>query len=384
MAKILKVRFTVVEGTLPNGLALNPDTGILTGAVGFDSLGQGPAWQTPTKGSLGTFNEGDVVAPVNLVTSTDKTPVHFSLPTSNDKLPWGITLDPINGVIAGTIAPLKLREKEKGVTSDGPTWNTSFGRLAAYDEDFSASIGLSATPLGARTIARYSVIEGYLPWGLKLNFLTGAITGTVGRLKNPGAYVDVPKLPIPTWTTGATLGTVNEFQSTSFQLTATPADGRSIAKYLVKGGYLPWGLKLNYQTGAITGTTGEIYRVGSSTDVYYDATKDPVFSNDVVINTVTTSLPSGGSIGSYAKGAAVSATFTATPTSGRTIRNYTMNGFLPFGLKLNGTTGVLSGTIVNTARVQSKTYNFTISATDTGGTNFLVNQISRAFSITVQ
>jgi hypothetical protein len=241
---------------------------------------------------------------------------------------------------------------------------------------------LSATPLGSRTIARYTVVEGALPWGLKLNPATGVITGSVARLKNPGAYVDVPKLPVPVWSTASALGTLNEYETANFTLAATPDTGRSMAKYIIREGALPWGLKLNSVTGAITGTAADILK--RNEPVYYDSANNPVFSDTVVINGSNTTVTNNGSIGSYTKGTAVSATFSATPVSGRTVKNYWMTGELPWGLKFNPTTGVVSGTIVNNARVVSKTYTFNIFVTDKDAPSYLVNSSSRTFTITVQ
>lgn len=384
MAKYLKVRYTVVDGTLPNGLTLNPDTGILEGSVGFDALGQGPAWQGPDAGSIGAYNEGDTINTVTFNATTTKTPVVFSLATSNDKLPWGLTFDPVNGTISGTLAMLKQRQKEAGVTFDGPAWNTQFGKLAGYDEGFTASISLSATPVGSRTITKYDLVDGYLPWGLTLNPATGVISGTVATLKNPGAFVDVPKLPIPVWNNVSdSLGTIHETESSTFQVSATPAAGRSMAKYVIRSGALPFGFTLNQSNGQITGAARE--NLVRNDSAYYDASKDPVFSDTVVINSQNTTLASGGSLGTFSKGTAVTAIFSAAPTSGRTMRKYWVSsGTLPFGLSLNGATGTISGTIKNNSTVQAKTYNFTISASDKDGSFFLTNQASRNYTITVQ
>jgi hypothetical protein len=383
MAKILSIRYTIVGGSLPNGMKLNPDTGNITGSPGFDALGQGPAWQGPASGSLGSYNEGDAFSSVTLSANTDKTPVIFSLPTTKDVLPWGIQINPTTGVISGTFSPLLLRVKEEGSTSDGPVWNTPFGKLAGYDEDFVASVSLSATPILNRTLKYYELVSGYLPWGLKLNTQTGVISGSVGRLKTPGVFVDVPKLPIPVWVTATNMGTFHEGEAFNTSLVATPDAGRSLVKYTVREGYLPWGLKLNTQNGNIAGTLVDIFKRNEAN--YYDATKDPVFSNTVSLNGSNTTVGEGGSLGSYAKGASMTATVTAAPTSGRTIRNYSVTiGALPFGLKLNKLTGEVSGTIVNTTMVQSKSYSFTITAYDQGGSFNLVNHASRSYTITVQ
>lgn len=371
MAKILSIRYTIVDGQLPNGMKLNPDTGAITGSPGSDAVGLGPTWNSPSSGSIGVMNEGDVFNTVSLSTTSNKGPVRFSLPTSNDKLPWGLKLDPITGTISGTAALLKQRTKEEGVTSDGPTWNTAFGKLGNYDEGFVASVSISATPIGNRTIARYNVIDGALPWGLKLNATTGVISGTTARLKNPGAFVDVPKLPLPVWNGPASLGTLYETQTASFQISATPDTGRSMAKYVIREGGLPFGLKLNPITGAITGTTAFIHLRKEAE--YYDATNDPTWNT------------AAGTLGSFTKGSAVNVSVSASPATNRTIKSYHItNGRLPFGLIMNAATGAITGTIRNNALTVSGTYSFTVTVFDKDGSYFLANKSSRTFTLTVQ
>jgi large repetitive protein len=382
MAKVLSIRYTVVDGALPNGLALNPETGAITGSPDYSALNQGPVWQTAS-GSLGTYNENDAFTPVTFSTTTTHSPVVFSLSTSNDKLPWGLVLNPTTGTISGTVAPLKQRVKEAGVTFDGPTWNTQFGKLANFDEGQVSAINLSATPLGSRTIKAYSVVEGDLPFGLVLNLKTGVISGTVGRLKNPGPFVDVPKLPVPVWNQAAgNIATIHETESLTMSIGATPDSSRSMSKYIIREGNLPLGLKLNINTGAITGTAAFLpYKEAA----YYDSTMDPVFSDTVTIGGSPSTVVDQGSLGSYSKGASVSIALSATPASGRTIKNYSItNGALPLGLKLNATTGVISGTILNSAFVALKTYNFTVAVVDKDGSFFLQNNKSRTYKIVVQ
>lgn len=383
MAKQLQIRYTIQSGSLPNGLTLNPDTGVISGAPGWDALGLGPSWTGPTAGSLGSFNEGDTFTSVTFTATSTKTPVRFSLATDQDRLPWGLSFNPITGVLSGTIAPLKQRTREAASTSDGPTWTTAFGKLAGYDEGSSSSIQLTATPLGSRTIKSFQIVDGYLPWGLKLNMLTGVISGMTAPLKNPGAFVDVPKLPVPVWSTAVDMGTFNEYDAVSTTIAAVPDTGRSMAKYVIRAGGLPWGLKLNSQTGAITGTISEL-RVPND-PAYVDSTKNPVFSGAVTIQGSTVAVGSGD-LGSYAKGTNVTINFGINPANGTTLQGYYIaSGSVPTGLTLSKT-GVLTGTILNNARVQSKTYSFTLGAwtKDTSVTPNISYYVTRNHTITVQ
>jgi len=382
MVKILKIRYSLHQGDLPNGVALDPDTGVISGSVGFDALGEGPEWTGPDAGSLGSYDEEDELPEITFTTNSTNTPVIYSLPTSQDRVPWGLSFNPLTGVLSGTIAPLFLRTKEEASTSDGPIWETPFGKLAGYDEDMAASIQISATPIGQRTLIRYQVVEGALPWGLVMDPTTGIISGTVAALKAPGTYVDVPSLPLPEWQTDADLGTFNEYDTFSATLIATPAEGRSMAKYVLRSGFLPFGLKLNQANGQITGSIAETMK--RNDPAYYDSTKDPVISDILVINESNVEVADNGSVGTFTKGDSVSIQFSATIATGRDLRSYWLTGNLPFGLSFNGQTGLISGTIVDNDIIQSQTYSFTLNVADKNDPSFQCNRSSRTYNITVQ
>lgn len=382
MAKNLQVRYTIQGGSLPNGLTLNPDTGLISGTVGFDALGVGPAWTGPAAGSLGSYNENDTLTKATFSTTSSKGPVIYSITTGF--LPWGVTFSPTTGVLQGTIAPLKLRVAEQASTSDGPTWNTSFGKLVQVDEVAPVNLTLSATPLSSRTLKSYSIVAGFLPFGIKLNAVTGVISGTTAILKNPGPFVDVPKLPLPVWNNDntTTLTTINEGDSASITLSATPTAGRSMSRYLVVGGFLPFGFKLNPTTGVVSGTAAEI-RIPDT--FVPDATK-AIQILDAVGGGAGDVLD-GGNIVTVSKGGNVYNGLNCTISS--PTNNFAGNiwciskGALPFGLKISNN-GVISGTVVNNARVRSGVYSFTVMViqkkTESPGQWFTA---SRNYTITV-
>ena len=395
MSKILKIRYTLESGSLPPGMKLNPDTGAITGATGFDALGLGPTWTGPSAGSLGSYDEGDTLATVTLSATSDNAPVMFSMATDQDRLPWGVQLNPMTGEISGTIAPLKLRTKEEASTSDGPTWVTPFGRLAGYDEGSSASIQLTATPLGSRTLRSFQVVDGYLPWGLKLDPITGTISGTTSRLKVPGPYVDVPKLPLPVWNTNQNLGEFREFDSVNLTLVATPDAGRSMTRYGIVSGALPWGLRLNQATGAITGSLVEIRK--RNEPVFIDPANPPVIKDTIQYQpqdqaVQNLSVTDGGNIVTLTKGAQVaslkifSSQFDDTPT-----RTMFVTGYLPLGLRTQTITRSatetnldITGTVSNAAFSQTGVFTFTVTAVSFPDANYMVKTTVRTYTITVQ
>ena len=393
MTKALTIRYTVQSGSLPNGIKLDPDTGVLSGSAGFDSLNTGPTWSSPDAGSLGTFNVGDTFPTVSFSASSSKTPVRFSLASSQDHLPWGLRLNPQDGTITGSIAPLKQRVNERKSFRDGPAWTTTFGRLVSLTEGMSANITLSATPISSRTIKNFQVVDGYLPFGLKLNATTGTISGTAANLFTRDPFVDVPNLPIPAWQTVADLGTYNEYSGVNLSLAATPASGRSMVKYVLRSGYLPFGLKLNQAAGTITGTIANLHF--RNEPVYYDSTKNPTFSATVenYRSSTTLNLPNGGSVGTFSRGALVGLRFSVAAGPGKQLKNcYISSGYLPFGLKAyinpsgNRSLIDIDGTILNDAnryKAGLGTYTFTIAVVDQADGNFLVNTSYRTYTITV-
>jgi len=381
MAKTLKIRYTVQSGPLPNGLTLNPDTGLLEGNVGWDALGLGPRWTGPKAGSIGAYNENDPFDAATFSATTDKTPVRYSI--VGGVIPWGLVFNAQSGMLTGTISPLKQRTNETASNYDGPAWNTSFGTLANFDEGSTSSLVLSATPIGNRTMRGFQIVDGYLPWGLRLDLNSGIISGNTAPLKNPGAYVDVPKLPVPVWTTpGGTMGTFDELATFNLTLAATPASGRSMAKYNINRGALPFGLRLNQRTGAITGDFANMFVEEAS---FVDPANNPTISNAMVIQSGNAIVADGGSLGSYAKGTEVSIGLIARAITGRQIKSYQItSGYLPFGLRLNLQNGVISGTVLNNIRTQSGTYTFTVQVYDKGDALLRQNSVSRTYSITVQ
>lgn len=397
MAKDLKIRYTLQSGSLPNGLRLDPDTGQIIGNVGFDALGEGPVWVTPS-GSLGTFAERAAFTKVTFQATTTKSPVVFNI--VNGYIPWGLTFNPTTGELQGTIADLKLRINEAANTLDGPTWNTAFGRLANYDEGSTGSISLSVTPPSGRTIKTYSLVDSFLPFGLKLNPSTGVISGTVATLRNPGPYVDVPKLPVPVWNTPeGSLGVFEEYRTiATITPSVTPAAGRTILRYQIREGFLPFGLKMNLATGAITGTTAEL-RIADTP--YINTANNPVVNDQIQItdvygvvdNTKTFTALNGDTLGTFTKGTAIDrrrirmtpGTGAGTDTSGRLVRGYIKSGFLPFGLQLSqaGNAVDISGTVLNNVRTRTGVYTFTIGFYDINDPMYRRNEVTRTYTITV-
>jgi len=356
------VQYKIIDGDLPIGISLDTDTGRFNGVATSENIGLGPSFTGPVSNDLGAYDEGDEVSfgPITVDVAEGLT-ASLGLTGSGTGMPWGLVLDPDTGMISGTLAELLEVQKIQSNQTEGPIWSTQFGKLGAYDEGDPVEIQLAATPRDNKTLTSYALSSGGLPWGLVLDSATGLISGTTADLKAPGLTVEVPSLPLPTWNDPiGTIGVVNEFQDFTYTLSATPAAGRQMVKYVIREGGTPWGLSLDETTGVISGTTAELRNYGEA--AYYEGGKDPQISDTVVIQGTDTQVDNQGSLGTYAKGDTVSIQFAFTPYAGRTIdRSCIIQGVLPWGLSMDG--GIISGTVDMVQAVAGQ-YTITLKAID--------------------
>lgn len=383
-----QIQYTLNGGNLPLGITMDATTGSLVGNLSPENVGQGPVWNSPADGSvLGAAGVGDNVNfnAINVTARPGKTLQGIAVVGTNP-LPWGLRIDSKTGIVSGKIAELKGEQIRQTSNVNPPVWTTAFGTLGSYGESATLSLSVAATPQSNKTIKSYVVVDGGLPWGLKLEPRGGTISGTTQEIKAPGFDLGLSPsvLTPPLWTTvpgvqkvfseGDVVSTANQNTVT---LAATAQGGKSMANYVVVAGAMPWGLTLNSRTGVIAGSSAE---VKLSTDpIYYDRSKDPILSDTVTVNGQTLTLTGDGkSIGSFAKGTAVTAQLVVQPYAGRTARAHISNGSLPLGLKMD-TTGKITGTILSTKYMISGTYNFTVRLVD----NIQAYSL-RAYSITVQ
>lgn len=372
------IRYTLQTGSLPTGLTLNEATGKFEGSPTWQAVSEGPVFTTPVDPAVGTFNIGESVnyGPLEVTVASGRT-YTMGMKYDGQGLPWGLVFDPDTRVISGTIATPTVTQAIQQDNVNGPTWNTQFGKVGDFDESGVANLTLSATPYSNRSMSRYTVVGGALPWGLVLS-PAGVITGTVADLKNPGLTIETPKLPVPTWTTVAgTIAIVNEFEDLNVSLAASAISPRSIVKYTLRTGNLPWGITLNTVTGALTGNIKELILRGDL-DYYMEPGKDPQISQTVTVNTVATTVAAMGSLGTFNKGSAVNIQFGITPYAGRTTaRTFIALGVLPWGLVFSNA-GIISGT-VHATRAAAGTYTITVMTVDSAQASY-----SRTYTLTIQ
>ncbi len=307
---------------LPNGLSINNSTGLITGTVGSGAT------------AIGLFT--------TTVTVGDGTN------TAVDTFSWTIT---------GT-STVTLTTPSNQTNTEGDT----------------ASLSLSATDSGSGTLKYFAV---GLTFGLKINPGTGAITGTVAV--NDAAYGPYSVTVIATdgtygaaetftWTvsspvtSSAVAGqTNNESDTVSVSAGASDSISGSTLKYGAIG--LPDGLKINTGTGAVTGTlalgaaaTGSFTVTVLAGDGTYSSSRTIIWG---ATNPITLA-PIDGQTNN--EGGTVSLSLSATDSVSGSTLAYAAIG-LPPGLKINSSTGVISGTVaIGTATLG--TYTVLVTASD--------------------
>lgn len=390
--------YTVTGGSLPTGLALNPNTGAVTGTPSTVGAYSFTIKAQDASGCSGTQSYSVQIAcptvslnPAALPNATINTAygqtitatpagTTYSFSLTSGLLPPGLTLNS-NGTFSG--APTADGTFSFRVTASGFGGCTGFrdytlvvlcqtitvapASLPGGTVGTAYSQAVSASPAGAYT---FSVSSGSLPPGLTLNAATGAITGTptttgsftftikatAGGCFGTLSYTVVIGCPTISFTTTSPLLAGQAGVAYSLTLNVTPAGSYNFS--LTAGG-LTSGLTLNASTGVISGvptTTGtSTFTVKAQAANGCSATQ--IYTLVIGCPTITVnpaSLP-GGTTGS-----AYSQTITASPAGGN--YSYSVSGTLPPGFNLNFSTGILSGTPTSNG-----SFTFTVTATGWGG-----------------
>lgn len=344
------IRYSVVQGEIPQGCRLISDRGVMkiVGVIPLD-----PSVNPPT------FNSGRELGII-----TEKQPVSITIAVQPNGgkslvnsevidgfLPWGLVLQ--GNTISGTPTELQTKDVVDFLPGDAPVWTTRDGLLADIEEFSTFELDLEAAPKsGALT---FNIVKGGLPWGLKL-FSNGSIIGTLEEDRS-GEPVVTP--PAPIWDTPkGQLAILDEFQDVLGDLSVS-AFSRSDKpiRFFVVSGALPWGLKLRPLTGAITGKLAELQLGG--------ADENPATQ-------IKPSLPSAPITGQV--GSPFSLALTPTlPPARELLSMEVTSGHLPLGIKLQGNTltgiptisgtGSFDITVIDNAFAKSTTtFNFEVSA----------------------
>ena len=411
---------------LPGGLSLDGTTGLIAGTIDYWAAVGSPytviVTATDPGGLTGnaTFtwnvantNQTPVVTNPGAQTSAEGAVISLqigandpdleSLTYSASGLPGGLSLDGTTGLIAGTIdywaavgspyTVIVTATDPGGLTGNATfTWNVANtnqtpvvtnpgAQTSAEGAVISLQIGANDPDLESLT---YSASG--LPGGLSLDGTTGLIAGTIDYWAAVGSpYTVIVTATDPGGLTGNATFTWNvantnqtpvvtnpgaqtsaEGAVISLQIGANDPDLESLT-YSASG--LPGGLSLDGTTGLIAGTIDYWAAVGSPYTVIVTATDPGGLTGNAtftwnVANTNQTPVVTNPGAQTSAEGAVISLQIGANDPDLESL-TYSASG-LPGGLSLDGTTGLIAGTIDYWAAVGSP-YTVIVTATDPGG-----------------
>jgi len=375
---------------LPAGLTVNSSSGLISGTptqsglfastisasngdgTGSRSLEITILPQAPVISSASTAN-GSVGSSFSHQITASNNPTSYSV---SGTLPAGLSLNATSGLISGTpSAAGNATVTISAINSGGSGSAALFIEIAeasplsppeiisALTTSGRVGSAFSYKILGSSSPTLYSLL-GSLPQGLTFNATTGRINGTptepgdsiltIGASNSGGSTTQslaiqiLPLKPIIS-STASVNGTIGS--AFSHQITAN----NNPTSYSVSG-TLPAGLSLNATSGLISGTPSA---VGNAT-VTVSATNGGGSGNQSLTLQILARVPAITSAATV--NGTVGSAFSHQITANNTPTSYLVSGFLPAGLSLNATSGLISGTpsAAGNATVM-------ISATNAGG-----------------
>lgn len=398
--------FTLVSGSLPPGLSLNPNTGVISGvptqAGAFlftmkvtDALGASFTLRceikiNPPLKLTCASSSGQVGQPYSsaLVASGGVPPYTYSIVSGS--LPPGLTLNPATGAITGTPTQAGTfnftaqvtdsNQAVKAVVSINCGITIAPSPLSLICPAGTAQVGVSYSSAlvasGGVPPYTFSIISGSLPPGLTLNPSTGAITGTptqAGSFSFTAQVMDSSGGKNNTATSNCTIvvapppltltcpsGTGQVGVAYSSALVAS--GGVPPYTFSIISGSLPPGLTLNSSTGAITGTPTQAGSFSFTAQVMDSSGGQ---NNTTTSNCTIVVAPPPITLSCANSTAQVGMPYSSSLVASGGVPPYTfsiLSGSLPPGLTLNSSTGAITGT-----PTQAGNFNFTAQVVDSTG-----------------
>jgi hypothetical protein len=413
--------WSVIPGTLPLGLSLNPASGVISGTptaagtytftVKLIDSALAPDNLTPQPEAVTKQLSIVITSPMTITLTPDPTAVSpntnalyqgkaaaLTLSTvggtqpvswTSTALPQGLALDPLTGIISGipanasTIASVITATDSTGRTATrtivfvvNAPLTISNASLPAWTKDAS-DFSQTLTGTGGVSPYKFAVSAGSaLPAGLKL--VGAVVNGTPTATGNYTVAFDITdangvvssksfpisiNAPMTLITSSVQNGTKGSLYSQPLTLSG------GTAPFTWSVDTLPPGLVMDALTGAITGvptTSGNTKVTVSVTDAtaYANILNKKSFSplSITIFEPLTIAAPTDASLSSLAGTAFSLSLSTGSPATGNAPYSWSSTGSMPSGLALDPVTGVINGTPVTAGA-----YNIAITVRDTDG-----------------
>jgi len=410
------LEFSISSGSLPTGLTLNEDTGVISGTPepGTDTTTY-PIEITLSDGSIEdvqpytlAVNGGLTITTSSLdsatlnaeYTYTVQHSYHGSYEISYEAtgLPTGLSIDPSTGEIHGTPATNSASPYSVVITATAATSGETATKTLSLTVANSSSLDITTTSLTPATIGvLYSqqisdtlsgsgvtytpsgfpawlslssagLIEGTPPAGAASSYNISVTASAPGYVSDTQSYTltvnAAPVLDITTSTLAA--GTVDTAYGQTINCTYTGSHGSPIYT-LNSGSSLPPGLSMS-PAGYISGipTTAGTYTFGVTASEQSPGTLSDSATISLTINPASALVITTDSLAQGEVGKAYSQTITRTYSGAGTV-TFGATG-LPAGLAINSSTGVISGTPAWDTNLASP-FLVTITATDGSATH---------------
>ncbi|MCX6847408.1 MAG: putative Ig domain-containing protein [Verrucomicrobia bacterium] len=378
--------FAVSSGTLPSGLALNANTGLISGTPSASNAGGVSLTfrATDANGCTGTRIINLIICPViTLTPATLPTPTvgtaysqtlagsggaaAYTFSLASGTLPTWATLSP-SGVLSGTpttttAATFTVRATDANgctgtlsytVTPVCPTVTITPAALAQGTVGTAYSQTLTATG-GTAPYSAWTVTSGALPAGLTLNASTGVVSGTPTATASPATTITVRvsdangcqgtraiTLQVCPVITLAPATLTNPVIGVAYSQSISASGGTSSYTYTIASGALPAWASMS-TSGVITGTdtnaTSATFSVRATDANGCTGTASYTLAPNCPTISITPTAATQATVGSV-----YSQTLTASGGTAPYSTWTVTSGTLPAGLTLNTSTGVISGT----------------------------------------